>query len=141
VTIEKALYTYLSTYAGLVALIGKRVYPVIAPQETIIISPPVGYVVYQLIDDLNLVSGSGSLTVHPARFQFSCYGGGSSQYTNACAIADQMKLALRDYAGTMGGSGGVVVQRTLLEMSTDLYDENTNRCGRAVDFTIWHEGS
>lgn len=138
-TFEKALYEYLSTYTGLITLINTRIYPPdkiqLAPTD-----PLTAYVAYQLIDDLPIHSGGADLIVHQARWQFSCYGGGTSQYTNACAIATQIKAALQDYSGTMGGVGGVVVQKSYLEMSTDLYDETMRRAGRAVDFIIWHEG-
>ncbi len=135
-TIEKALYTYLSTHAGLSTLIGTRIYPMMIAQEAAMPA-----VAYQLIDDLPVHSGIADLIVHAARFQFSCWGGGTSGYTNACAVAVQVKSALQDFSGVMGGAGGVTVQRSFLEMTTDLFDENLVRCGRAVDFIIWHEGS
>jgi hypothetical protein len=135
-TIEAALYSYLSTHTGLSNLIGTRIYPVMIAQGAAM--PAVSY---QLIDDLPVHSGTADLIVHAARFQFSCFGGGTSGYTSACAVAAQVKSALQDYSGTMGGSGGVKVQRSFLEMSTDLFDETFLRCGRAVDFIIWHEGS
>jgi hypothetical protein len=135
-TIEAALYTYLSTHAGLSALIGTRIYPI-----TIAQGAAMPAIAYQLIDDLPVHSGIADVKVHAARFQFSCFGGGTSEYTSACAVAAQVKSALQDYTGVMGGAGGVTVQRSFLENSTDLYDETMNRCGRAVDFIIWHEGS
>jgi hypothetical protein len=50
--------------------------------------------------------------------------------------------ALRDFSGIMGGEGGVTVQRIFYEDSTDLYEpvaDGVRRCGRALDFIIWHE--
>ena len=132
-TIEAALYSYLSTYSGLTALTGTRIYPIMIAQEAVMPA-----VAYQLVDDLPVHSGGADLIVHAARFQFSCYG---TSYLNACAVAAQIKAALQDYSGTMGGAGGVTVQRSFLEMTTDLYDEDMRRCGRACDFIIWHEGS
>lgn len=132
-TIEAALYSYLSTYAGLTALIGLRIYPVDITQDA-----EMPAVAYQLVDDLPVHSGGADLIVHAARFQFSCWG---TTYLNACAVAVQIKAALQDYSGTMGGSGGVKIQRSFLEMTTDLFDEEMRRCGRACDFVLWHEGS
>jgi hypothetical protein len=136
VTIEAALYTYLSTHAGLSALIGTRIYPYMVAQGA-----KMPAVAYQLVDDIPVHSSVADVKVHAARFQFSCWGGGTSGYTSACAVAAQIKSALQDYSGTMGGAGGVVVQHCYLELTTDLYDETMERCGRAVDITIWHEGS
>ena len=132
-TIEAALYSYLSTYAGLTELIGLRIYPVDITQDA-----EMPAVAYQLVDDLPVHSGGADLIVHAARFQFSCWG---TTYLNACAVAVQIKAALQDYSGTMGGSGGVKIQRSFLEMTTDLFDEEMRRCGRACDFVLWHEGS
>lgn len=140
-TIEAALYSYLSTYAGLTNLISTRIYP---PDKIQLVptDPPTAYVAYQLIDDIPVHSGIADIKLHAARWQFSCYGGGTSRYTNACAVNTQVKAALQDYSGTMGGSGGVVVQRSFLEMTTDLFDNNGILIiGRASDFIIWHEGS
>jgi len=135
-TIEAALYSYLSTHSGLSSLISTRIYPMQVAQGATMPA-----VCYQLVDDIPVHSGGADVIVHAARFQFSCWGGGTSGYTSACAVAAQVKAALQDYSGTMGGTGGVVVQRSFLEMTTDLFDETLVRCGRAVDFIIWHEGS
>ncbi|MDD5533788.1 MAG: hypothetical protein PHC52_13415 [Syntrophales bacterium] len=130
-TIEAALYTYLSTYAGLIALTNDRIYPGQIPEKRDM--PAVSVF---LIDDPPIHAGGADATVYQPRFQFTCWG---SSYKNACDVATQVKAALRDYSGTMGGEGGVVVQRSFYEGATDIYNEEREREARALDFIIWHE--
>ena len=133
--IEAALYTYLSTYAGLVALISTRIYPGGITQE----AANLAAVSYSLIDSIPVHLGGADAAIYRPRFQFSCWG---TSYANARAVAAQVKLALQDYTGVIGGVGGVTIQRIFYEDSNDLYEpvaDGVRRCGRALDFIIWHE--
>lgn len=134
-TIEEAIFKHLSTYAGLTALVGKNIVPGDTPQS---MANQAG-VAYFLISDPHIHKSGGDLDVYQPRFQFSCFG---TSYSNACAVAAQVKAALQDYSGTMGGTGGVVVQHSFYEDANDLFDTvsgNMRRSGRALDFVIWHE--
>ncbi len=128
--LREALYTYLSGYAGLNALVGDRIYPIVLPQKAVMPA-----VTYQKISEPQVhVSGADSGPYCP-RYQFSCWG---TTYDEACDVAVQVRTALRDYTGVMGGAGGVTVQRSFLEDANDLFNEQTERCGVALDFIIWH---
>lgn len=135
-TIETALFSYLSTHAGLKALVGKNIVPGTLTDSM----ANQAAVTYVMIDDPPVHLGGADAAIHHPRFQFSCWG---TSYTNACAVAAQIKAALQDYSGTMGGESGVVVQRIFYEDANDLFEvigtTVTKRSGRALDFIIWHE--
>ena len=128
--IEEALYAYLSSHAGLTALVSTRIYPLVMPQNATLpavtfskISGPRAHAMQQ---DAGLA--------YP-RFQVSCWGG---TYKQAKEVAGQVRAALQDYTGTMGGAGGVVVSGVFLEDENDLYEPGTQAYHIAIDFIIWH---
>ena len=130
--IEEALYTYLSTHAGLSALVSTRVYPVVMPQGCTLPA-----VTYQKIDGPRVhAMGSDAGLAHP-RFQVSCWG---STYKSTKDVAAQVRAALQDYTGTMGGAGGVSVGGVFLDDENDLFDDaaGTGVYHVALDFIVWH---
>ena len=128
--IEEAIYSYLSGHAGLTALTGTRIYPLVMPQNTILpavtFSKVSGPRVHAMQKDTS--------TAYP-RFQVSCWG---SAYKQAKEVAAQVRAALQDYKGTMGGAGGVAVGGVFLEDENDLYEPGTQVYHVALDFIIWH---
>lgn len=128
--IGEALYSYLSGYAGLTALVSKRIYPNKLPQKTVY--PAVTY---------QRISGSrdhefktDSSLVHPV-YQISCW---DTSRKGADAAAKQVRLALQNYSGTMGGVGGVVVSAVLMEDEPEDYEPDTEIYSTKMDFEIWH---
>jgi len=130
-TIGEAIYAHLADHAGLAALVGTKIYPGDIPQG---VTPPV--VVVQLISNPPIPAGGSSYALHGPRYQFSCWADG---YKGAVDVCEQVKNALMDYSGVMGGTSGVTVQWCMCENEYDLYDEELRRSGRAIDFIIWHE--
>ncbi|MEW5921568.1 MAG: DUF3168 domain-containing protein [Bacillota bacterium] len=128
--IEEALYAYLSSHVGLTALVGSRIYPLVMPQGTtlpaVTFSKVSGPRVHAMQHDAGLA--------YP-RFQVSCWG---STYKQAKEVAAQVRAALQDFKGTMGGPGGAEVSGVFLEDETDLYEPNTQIYHVALDFIIWH---
>lgn len=130
-TMEEALYAYLSTYAGLTALIGTRVYPFVLPQNA---AKPA--VTFQRVDTPREYTHDGYAGLAHPRFQFACFA--LSQPASA-AVAEQIRLALQGYTGTMGGVGGVVVQFAVVVDQRDGYENDTKLFSTALDVIIWHE--
>lgn len=130
--LEVALYTYLSTHAGLIALTSTRIYPDDLPQ-----SPTYPAVVFNMISGPRVhAMGSDPGLTYP-RYEFTCWG---STKASARAVALQVIAALQDYTGTMGGAGGVTIQRIFLEDESDgEADPMLNRYSRIVEFIIWVE--
>jgi len=129
--IEEVLYAYLTNCAGLTALVGDRIYPIILPQK---ISFPA--VTYQRISGIREYSQSGPSGLAHPRFQFSCW---AKKYQEAKAIAEQVRLALDGYKGMMGGPDGVRVDAVYIEDDHDIYDPETKIYHIALDVVIWHE--
>jgi hypothetical protein len=131
-TIDEALYTYLSTYAGLISLLSTRVYPEVLPQN--VIYPAI---VYQQIDgDRVHVMGNDSNLAN-TEWQLTCWG---DTITSARAIAAQLRAALQNYSGTMGGAGGVTVQRVYIQPGeASGQDAGTLRFYVRQSYLIWHE--
>lgn len=127
--IEEALFSYLSTYSGLSTLISKKIYPIIAPEGT-----AVPYVTYTRISGQRFHAFRSDSGMTNPTFQFSCFG---TSYSNAKAVAAQLRAALQNYSGTMGGVGGVSVQSVLLIDENDLYDDEAKVYYTTIDFQIF----
>lgn len=133
-TLEQALFNYLSTYAGLVSLLGTRVYPLRLPQ-----GPTYPAITYFKVSNTRVrTMGAPNLGGRP-RVQVSCWG---ETYASAKAVANQVRAALDGYGpATMGGVGGLVVKAVQLENEQDLEHNKPDLVEIALDFTIWHLGT
>lgn len=129
--IEEGLFSYLSTYAGLVSLIGARVYPDRIPQGATL-----PCLVYQRIDtarDLSHdTSGIGSDLAHP-RFQFNAW---ATTKSSAKAINEQVRSALNGKRGTI--ATGVSINAALVADERYRYETETTLHTYESDFFIWH---
>ena len=119
--IEIEVYKYLSQYAGLTALVGDRIYPMILPQDAVLPA-----VTCEKISGQRINTKFGPAGLVRARIQVSCWAKG---YLVAKQVAEQVRLAL---AGFPGGT-------VYLENEVDLYEEGTGIYHVPVDFTIWYE--
>ena len=121
-SIESTLYTRLSTFAGLTALVSTRIYPLIAPQG---VTYPA--VTYQRISTMPREVAMGSDPgIARARIQVTAWG---DTYTSVKAIADQIRLALERYNTT-----GIFDIYIIAE--NDLYDEEALKFGAAIDAEV-----
>ena len=120
--IESTLYTRLSTYSGLTALVSTRIYPLVCPQG---VTYPA--VVYQRISTMarEVAMGSDPGIVR-ARVQVTAW---ADNYTSAKAVADKVRLALERYRTT-----GLFDIYIIGE--NDLYDEEALKYGVAVDAKV-----
>jgi len=121
--IGEALYSYLSTY------IGTRLYPDILPQ-----TPAYPAVTMQLISRVRDHLFRFDSTLVKSRFQFSCFG---LTRTSAKVVSKQIRLALQNYSGVMGGS--VIVSAVEIDGEVDNYEMDTRVYSTMLDFLIWHE--
>jgi hypothetical protein len=60
-------------------------------------------------------------------------------YAHTQAVAYQLRKALQNYSGTMGGSGGVVVNAVIMENEMDDYDSATETFVCHQEFQIWYQ--
>lgn len=132
--IEEALYTRLSGFAGLTAIvsvtgqIGTGIYANMAPQGA-----KYPHVTYQRIaTPRERVMGGTTTFLHPT-FQITAWGRNYSDISN---VADQLISALDNYSATVSG---VQIEVSWAQNMTDLpVDFEGNIHARAVDFEVWH---
>lgn len=112
-SIDTALYTRLSGFAGLAALVGTGIYPPPAPQDA---TYPL--VTFQQISGVRThVMGPNETGFVDARFQVDSWATSS---TSARAVAEQVRLALSCYRGT---SDTIVIDLVVIENEQALYDD------------------
>jgi hypothetical protein len=102
--LEEAFTAYLKAQSNLIALISTRLYPEELPQNTTL--PAVSYIKISDIKDHML---SGQSTLESPMFQFTAF---ALTKATARSVGNQIKTALQDYVGTMGG---IVIQHIRLE--------------------------
>ena len=128
--IETAIFTHLRRTQGVFDIVGNRIYPQKLPQDA-----QLPAVVYMMVSSLHVIAhgarGSGLAT---PRFQFSCL---ASTYPGAKLLAEQVRLALQGFQGTMGNEETVRAVHPLGD--TDLYIFQTNSHRVDMDFEIWHK--
>lgn len=125
--IEEGIYSYLSGYAGLTALVSTRIYPLENPQNVTLPA-----VCYQLISTPQApgYTHQGPSNLLMPRFQFDCYAGTSL----ACRqIAAQVRAAMDGYEGLMGT---VVVAVAQVVSDRAAYEDEPRRFRAGVDVQI-----
>lgn len=130
--LEQAVYTRLTTFAPLVALVADRVYPGSATQGA-----EYPFVTYQRISTPRFHAMGVDATTAGARFQLNVYARteNNTAYGGAKTVAAQVRAAMRRWKGTVAG---VVVQDTMLENEMDLEAPDDRVHGVAIDIMIWH---
>lgn len=128
---EEGLFAYLSTYPGLVPLVGTRVYPVLLPQNATLPA-----VTYTRLATPRLHEFEASFLPHPT-FQFDCWAMDTaviSGYEEAKDVATQVVAALDIYRGAMGA---YTVEASIVDSERDAYDPETKIWHVIVDVEIW----
>jgi hypothetical protein len=129
--LDEGLYTYLSTYAGLVSLVSTRVYPFVIPEGATL-----PCVTFQRIDTprelTHDTSGIGSSLAHP-RFQFDAW---ATTLSSAKAIGEQIRAALSGKTGSI--ATGVTINASLVDNERPSYEAETKLFRNSLDFIIWH---
>lgn len=122
--IEETLYSRLSGYAGLTALVSTRVYPNIKPQDAEL--PAVSY---RRISSLRYSAMSIDTGVVKARFQIDAW---AATYDGVSALRDQVRAAMQRWRTETG----TVVQDSFILNETDLYEDDTKQHHIAIDVEI-----
>jgi hypothetical protein len=121
--IEDVLYTRLSGYGGLTALVSTRIYPLLLPQDCPL--PAIAYFKVSSVPAHAMGSDGDILT---DRFQISCYAG---SYKAVKALVVQVKACLSRYrAGT--------IKDILYDGEIDFFEPETLEYHIPVDFIIYH---
>jgi hypothetical protein len=125
--IETGLVSHLLADAPLMAVIERRLYPLVLPQDA-----AVPAVTYQRVSTPRTLTLKGGGTTAP-RFQFSAW---AMTYSQAKQVGELLKAALDCYTGPMG------THKVAAFMAgyRDTYDDDTKRYGCGVDFIINYRG-
>ncbi len=127
--IEEALYSHLTNDAGVSALVGNRVYPLMAPQDAAL-----PHLVYQRISSPRLRSHGGPSGLAHPRFQITATAG---SYSAARSLANAVRASLDGFRGTMGG--GVSVGASFLDNEADGYQDVADTYTVRLDVILWHQ--
>jgi hypothetical protein len=138
--IEQGLAKYLSAHSGVKSLIGDRLYPETAPDD------PTDYplVTYQTISDVQPMTLANAAGYGVARVQLDCWGkAGRQGYKQVKDVAEQLRLALHGYRGTMGD---YFVQESRIDNMSDGGDAPAFGRGLkdsrvSVDVFLWYSDS
>jgi hypothetical protein len=131
-TVEEALFAYLRAHPGLAALVGSRIYPLKLPQNVTL--PAVAY--QRISTSWRYALGGSGPRLTQVRFQISCW---AEKYETAKAVASQVRGALGNFSGVMGGTSGVRVLATTLAAEADVYEPETGLYNAPVDVLLLHE--
>ena len=126
--IEQAILTQLNTFAGLIALVGQRIYYIKAPQA--VIEP---YVVFFKVSAQRGYYTTADDGIVSSRFQFSVF---STTYSEAKSITAQISLALPRGPTNIGTTPGVDIGGLYYDNETDLYENETMLFHIACDYLI-----
>lgn len=132
-TIEQALITFLKAQAGLTNLVGARIF---ARDD---LPQNVGYPalsISRITTEVPHAMGADPKLDIPL-FQFDIWGEMGKGRMPVLDVSTQLKLALRDFTGIMGGAGGVTVERAFYDDELDLPAEPaTKTLHRMLQFEI-----
>lgn len=132
-TLEQGIYSYLTNYAGLTAIIGTRVYAFRIPQ-----SVTMPCLTYQRISTPRILTHdtSGASNLAYPRFQFDAW---ADTYEVAKSITDVVRAALNGKTGNIGSGGYIVtIQASLVDAEEPEIDPEINLFRSRSDYVIWH---
>jgi hypothetical protein len=127
-TVETAIVKHLRDTVGVSAVVGTKVYRVIAPQGTA--APFV--VVSCISEDVTPLAGA-DMSLRSASVQVDCYAASNAA---VLALAAEAKEALSRKSGTWDG---VVVQQCFFDGTMDDFEVDTLLYRRTTDLTVWYE--
>ncbi len=114
--VEQAIYARLKAVAGVTGIVASRIYPCMIPQNTAL--PAITY--RRLSGNRDYVFG-GQTGIVDARFEIASW---ADSYSGVKALAEQVRLALSGYRGSVGG---VTIDWISLEMEADIFEDSTGQ--------------
>ncbi len=127
---EEALCSYLTSSFGIFALASDRVYPLMLPQNC-----PLPAVTYQKVSGDRLHSLQGDTGYTTPVFQITSR---ADTYEQCKVLAEQVRLSLQNFTGTMGTSG-FHIGAVLLIGEVEGYEPDTNSWYNNMDFKFHYE--
>jgi hypothetical protein len=132
-TIEEAITQRMSTYAGLAALTGARVYPGAVPENVTL--PAISY---QKVSSQPLLTHSGPSGWARSSVQITIAG---DEYAEKKAVAEQVRKCWDGYAGTIALStvSSLAIGLARVDDRSDIDEASvTAALGERIDVTFIH---
>jgi hypothetical protein len=133
--LNDALFSYLSTHAGLLALVSTRIYPDKLPDKITIPA-----IAFQLISEEETETFRQPTTdLLAGTYSFAVW---ASTRAAANAVGKQIRAAFKNFSGIMGGAGGVLI--SAVRKVSRITDVDLTREGAVIsykdiqDFEIWY---
>ncbi len=128
-SINRAIYSRLSTFVGLSTLVSARIYPMTAPQDVLM-----PYVTYQRISTVKIGLLSSDTDISEPRYQIDVY---ANTHLSCRDVADQIILAMQRWQGV---ESSVTILDVTIENDSDNYDNELKSYNSSVDVIISHRG-
>jgi hypothetical protein len=129
-TVEQMVVQELLATPAVTALVGSRIYPQMAPQNT-----TADYLTYELVSEKPLQDLGGTGSLARVRLSVLCH---AVSYAGAKGAAEAVRARLDGFRGTMQG---VTVGSLLVEMEADAgWDPETRMHVVGVDFRGYVQG-
>ena len=125
---EEHIFSRLSGFAGITAIVSTGIYPIRIPDGQAL--PALTYLRVSSRRVESMLGGTTALCF--ARFQFDCW---ARKYSTAKALAEQVRLALQGYTGTV--SGNTIFGVNFLN-EVDLVDDDAQTFRTSADYLIHH---
>ena len=138
--IQEGLYATLAADAGVSAIVGTNIYPVLFPQTAYSDSSKLPCIVFKVDDRRRQVRFSGTDTLVECWLSVECY---AKTYTAAQSLAVAVRSALVDYSGTMTSNDSPqttnAVQSIFIESEDDAFAAEPGIYIVMQDFRIWYD--
>lgn len=125
--LEAALFALLTSFSGVTALCGTRVFPLLLPTNATL--PAITWHVVSSVPK----STFGTSGMIRTRVQFDCWG---NEYTDALALRIALISALNGYTGTL--TNGLFVQNAERVQNIDYYLRDAMQYRLATEFVFYH---
>ena len=120
--IENKLFNWLIAHPGVMAFIGTRLFPLVAPEG---VAKP--FCTYQKISNARAYTFSKTSPVSRARIQLDCWG---DSYSQVKGLASEISTALEAWDSTE-------ILTAQQQNESDGYEPDTKLFRVSVDFFIW----
>lgn len=136
---QEGLFGYLTAQAGITALTGSRVYPLVIPQRSYDEVSRQPCLVYTVSRE-RAVSFSGTNNLVSASVQLDSY---ARTYAEALTLAAAVRTALVDFSGTWTSTaspqGVTKVQRVFIRNEIELTDPEPGLYRVMQEYQVWYE--
>lgn len=134
--IEQGLLQLITGNSNVSALVGAKVYWILAPKGSV-----VPYIVLSRVSTSDVYTYQGATGFRNALFQASCY---ATDYYTSRAVALTVRMLLENYLGNLPDVNATAVAATLIEKDFDMqYEEGAKGfvyCG-ILQFRVWYYDS